>query len=245
VSIDELGRVQAYDLKTGGPVWSAGLSDAPREACALDGAPPALRVRTADDELHDLDLATGKKPQAAKGKIACRTVSASGAPMLGYRRITTHDFNRHRLPSSVSGMSVDHALVPEDGGTAFLLGSRAKGSSVPMVAAVKGGKVIWKELVPGVDPLTTSVEGPIAAAAAASGRVVVPYPMRDRSAGVRMACLDEASGRRVWDIEVHRGNQVEKGIVVADDAVYYASWSMLYAFDLIDGTLRFKVGTDQ
>jgi hypothetical protein len=37
-----------------------------------------------------------------------------------------------------------------------MLGAKRPGSGIPMIAAIKSGVVMWKDVVPGVNPLTAA-----------------------------------------------------------------------------------------
>jgi hypothetical protein len=70
------------------------------------------------------------------------------------------DFEEYRLPAlhDIDGLAAHRALVPSGPGPRFMLGSKAMGTSVAMVAAIGDKrKREWMDVVPGVDPLTTSV----------------------------------------------------------------------------------------
>lgn len=252
INVDELGKVQAFRVSNGTPAWSALLGEKARWFCADKDSV----IIEADDESYTrFDLATGKKgaPPPTSGRRArpaCASVYQSPhieeTPTT--RLIGWSDFSSYGLPElhATPGMSAHRALVPTDqkGGTSFLLGSKDKGTSVAMIAAVEGGTVKWKDVVPGVDPLTTDVNVTTILAAAGGGRVVVPYSYKHGKDGVRMACFDAKSGVRVWDTEVHTASDVETGITIEGGRVYYASWTALYVLSLADGKRAFMVGHD-
>lgn len=242
ISIDALGKVQAYDLRTGTPSWSALLGEKARRLCQGDGV---IVVETVDDAKHGLEPATGKRRELAKD-AACKTVPSSiqeEAP--GYRFARWHEFDELGLPGSheVEGMSVSGAIIPSGPGPRFLLGGRSKGSQVGMVAAVDKKKVLWKTVVPGVDPLTTRATG-VEAGAYEGGFLVVPYDMKDHKDGTRLACFEAATGKRLWDVQVHKKSQVSSGISISANDVFFASWTALYVFSLKTGQLRYMIGTE-
>ncbi len=249
ISVDDLGKVQAYRAKNGEPAWAALLGERARSLCAGDGF---VRIEATDRTLNDFDLATGRKLKSEpKPRKASKTEKCSSVPQsrsddgAGYSVIGWSEFSEHGLPGlhSDPSMAAHRALVTDDDKLGFMLGSKASGSSVPMIAAVQGRKVLWKDVVPGVDPLTTKVNVTTQAAAYANGRVVVPYSLSG-SNGIRMAAFDTASGKRIWDVSVHDKSQVSSGVQMSEKSVYYASWTALYVFDSETGKLRFRVGTD-
>ena len=243
ISVDSLGKAQAYDLRTGAPLWSAPLGEKAERVCQGDAL---IVVQTVDEAKHGLEPATGKKRELAKN-AACASVPTSHkdeAP--GYQIVGWWKFAELGLPQlhDVDGLSAHRALVPNGPGPRFLLGSRAKGSAVAMVAAVDKKKILWKEMVPGVDPLTTKVNVTTQEAGYVNGLLVIPYNMKDNDAGVRMACFDGATGKRLWDVLVHKKTQVAAGLGMSANDVFFASWTALYAISLKTGQQRFMLGTE-
>ncbi|HSQ68154.1 MAG TPA: PQQ-binding-like beta-propeller repeat protein [Polyangiaceae bacterium] len=249
VNVDELGKVQAFHLSNGTPAWSGLLGEKAKWFCA-DGS--SAIIEASDESYTRFDLATGKKatlPATGRKRPSCAPVYAS--PRTGetptFRLIDWPEFAANGLPElhATPGMSAHRALVPvaHGPGPSFLLGSKDKGTSVAMVAAVEGGKVTWKDVVPGVDALTTDVNVTTILAAAGDGRVVIPYGLRNEK-GVRMACFDAKSGTRLWDVQVHGASNVETGITVEAGRVYYTSWTALYVLSLADGKRLFTIGYD-
>ncbi|WP_437735657.1 outer membrane protein assembly factor BamB family protein [Sorangium sp. So ce1335] len=243
VSVDALGKAQAYDLRTGKPSWSVPLGEKAKRVCQGDGV---VVVETVDDAKHGLDPASGARRALAKD-AACKPVPSSNegeAP--GYQLVNSSRFDALGLPrvyGGVEGMTAHHALVPNGPGPRFLLGSRSKGSQVGMAAAVEKTKVLWKTVVPGVDPLTTSTSG-VDEAAYEGGHLVVPYDMKDHGEGTRLACFDGATGKRLWDVQIHKRSQVSHGISTSANDVFYATWTALYVFSLRTGELRYMIGTE-
>lgn len=242
ISIDGLGKAQAYDLRTGAPAWSVSLGEKPKRVCQGNGV---IVVETVDDAKHGLEPASGKRRELAKD-AACKPVPSSIADEApGYRLVSWSDFDELGLPAlhDVEGMSAHRALVPSGPGPRFMLGRRSKGSQVRMVAAVDKKKVLWKDVVPGVDPLTTRAMG-TEEAAYEGGLLVVPYDMNDHSQGTRLACFDGAAGKRLWDVQVHKRSQVSSGISVSANDVFFATWTAVYVISLKTGQLRYMIGTE-
>jgi LSD1 subclass zinc finger protein len=243
LSADSLGKLQAYDLRTGTPAWSALLGEKAKRMCQGDGT---IVVETVDEARRGFDPQTGKPRDVAKN-APCAIVQTSVADEApGYQLIGWWKLAEFGLPGlhDVDGISAHRALVPSGPGPRFLLGGRSKGSSVAMVAAVDKKKVLWKDVVPGVDPLTTDVNVTTQQAAYSNGLIVIPYSMKDHDGGVRMACFDGMSGKRLWDVEVHKKTQVSAGMNVSSDDVLYASWTALYVISLRTGKLRGVIGTE-
>ncbi len=249
VVVDNLGKIQAYRAKNGEPAWAALLGERAQSMCQGDGF---VRITASDRSTLELDIATGQKRKsepAPERRVApkpdCRSVPQAGRDDgAGFHIVTWSQFGTYGLPSINSDrtMSAHRALVADDG-HAFMLGSKSSGSSVAMIARVKKGKQLWKDVVPGVDPLTTTVNVTTQRAAYAAGRVVVPYDLAG-SRGVRMAAFDVESGRRIWDVAVHDKSQVTNGLQLSDRDVFFSTWTSLYVLDAATGKQRFRVGTE-
>jgi outer membrane protein assembly factor BamB len=240
LSVDSLGKVQAYDLHTGLPSWSTLLGEKAARICAMRGE---ISVETTDGAKHELDLTSGRKRQADEG--ACRPVFSSKREQTPEYQIIGWDrFRAFDLPSlhSIEGMSAHQALVPTSPGPRFLLGSRSPGSQVAMVAAIDHGQVLWRDVVPAVDPLTTTVNVTTQEGAYSERLLAIPYDMKDSTSGTRMACFDGTTGKRLWDVQVHKRTQVSNGIVASSTDVFFASWTALYVLSLKTGELRYMLG---
>lgn len=242
LSVDTLGKVQAYRANNGQPAWASLLGEEARAMCQGDGF---VRIRTSDDKDHDLSLVTGQK-LSDKSNSPCRT--APGTQMdsgIGYRLVGWGKFRDLGLPhlSDIPGMSAHRALVPDEGKRAFMLGTKTPGSQVAMVAAVEGKKLLWSTLVPGIDPMTTDVNVTTQIVAISGERLVVPYRLK-ASVGVRMAAFDTKTGNRLWDVPVHNHSNTMSGIAMTDKDVYFASWTALYVMRADTGEIRFRVGKE-
>ena len=142
------------------------------------------------------------------------------------------------------GMAAHRALTPTSPGLSFELGSREPGTQVAMVAAIENGKVLWKDIVPGIDPLNTDVNVTTILAASDGADVAIPYGMKGSTAGVRMACFEARSGKRLWDVQIHQKSNVDEGITIEAGRVYYASWTALYVLSVRDGKILYQLGHD-
>lgn len=115
---------------------------------------------------------------------------------------------------------------------------------VPMVAAVDPHKkVLWKDVVPGVDPLSTDVNVLGIEAAVIDGKLVVPYTMKDKAAGTRVACFAAATGERLWDVQALPKDSPSYGLAVAPERVFITSWfAGSVALSLQTGALEYRIG---
>lgn len=245
--VDELGKVQATRISNGTPAWAGLLSDKAESFCQ-DGSSAILEAE--DKTFTRFDLATGRKSAvdlAGKKRPSCAPVYESvpgGEETPKYRIIDWPDFHAHNLPelNYLPGMAAHRALTPTNPGISFELGTREPGTQVAMVAAIENGKVLWKDIVPGIDPLDTDVNVTTILAASDGTNVAIPYELKGRNAGARMACFEARSGKRVWDVQVHKASNVEKGITIEAGRVYYATWTALYVLSLKDGKILYELG---
>jgi len=238
---DELGVVQAFRLDSGKLAWKSKLPDKPSVICQ-DGN--QVVIEAIDATLTGFALDSGQSKGLPEG-THCRSVySNKDDHRPEYNVVERYHFERTGLSIKVDGMDVVRALVPAQGRVVFPLGSREKGTSVAMIAAVSDKQVLWKTLVPGIDPLQTSFSSSAAKASYAAARLVVPYAMHERSEGVRMAAFDTSTGQRLWDKEVCKNSCEMYGMASSSDTVYLATGLIVYALNLVDGTPRFHVGVE-
>jgi len=243
VSVDALGKAQAYDLRTGNPAWSALLGEKARAACEGKGL---IVIETADELRHGLDPATGKKSEVAKGTPCTAVFSSESDTAPGYRIVDWPEMQKLGIPrlGDIPGITAHRALVPDGPGPRFMLGQRDKGTAVAMVAAVgEGKKVLWKDVVPGVDPLTTDVNVLGIEAAYIDGKLIVPYSMKGHDAGSRVACFATATGERLWDVQALLENDNSYGIAVSPESVFITAWfEATVVLSLKTGELQYRLG---
>jgi hypothetical protein len=247
LAVDELGKIQATHIANGLPAWAGLLSDKAESFC-LDGT--SAIIEAGDKTYTRFDLATGRKSAVELGsakKPTCTQVYGGDRETTPrYRIVDWPDFRARNLPelNHLPGMAAHRALVPAQPGLSFELGTREPGTQVAMIAAIQDGKVLWKDIVPGVDALSTDVNVTTIIAASDGTNVVIPYGMKSGQNGVRMACFDAKSGKRVWDVQIHKSSNVQRGIAIEAGRVYYSSWTKLYVLSLQDGKALYDIGYD-
>lgn len=240
VAVDALGKVQAFDLKTGGPTWSALLGEKPDSMCADAGA---IVITTADEARHGIDPQSGKPREPGKPADCAVVYSSERDVSPTHRIIDWPHFEKNHLPSlnSVDGISAHRALIPTGPGPRFLLGAKDKGTQVPMAAAVGDKrKILWKEVVPGVDPLTTDTNVTTVQGGFGNGVLVVPYSLNDHNT-VRMAALSADTGARLWDVQI-TGSPFSDGLEVTSDKIFHAIGSVMEVRALKTGELLYTIG---
>lgn len=243
ISVDALGKVQAYDLRSGTPAWSALLGEKGQRVCESAGT---IVIETADDERHGLDPTTGKKRALAKGAPCTPVFSSDKDIAPGYRIVNWPEMEKLGIPrlSDIPGITAHRALVPDGPGPRFMLGQRDKGTAVAMVAAVdQHKKVLWKEVVPGVDPMTTGVNVLGIEAAYIDGKLLVPYALKDHNAGTRIACFAADTGQRLWDVQAQPKDGTSYGMAVSPESVFLTAWfDGTVVLDLKTGVPRYRLG---
>jgi outer membrane protein assembly factor BamB len=246
---DDLGKVQTWRIARGKPAWTGQLTGKMASVCA-DGSSAVLEA--SDKTFTRFDLATGNQSAVdlgGKERPSCSPVYASavgGLETPTYHTIDSRDFNAYQLPDRqpVPGMNARAALVPTHTGLVYVLGSRDAEPSVAMVAAVESGKVLWKDIVPGVDPEDAEANVTSFVGASDGTNVVIPYSLRDSHEGVRMAAFVGRTGKRLWDVEVYKGKAGSHGITMEAGRVYYASSSTLYVLSAANGKVLYQLGNE-
>ena len=243
ISVDALGKVQAYDLHSGHPAWSALLGEQAKSICEGAGI---IVIETADEQRHGLDPVSGKHHELKQDGPCAPVYSSDRDVAPGYRIISWTEMKKLGLPemNEVEGITAHRALVPNGPGPRFMLGQRAKGTAVAMVAAVdEHKKVLWKDIVPGVDPLTTDVNALSIEAAVIDGKLVVPYALKDHDAGTRIACFAAATGERLWDVQALPKDDNSHGIAVSPERVFMTSWfDSAVVLSLQTGEVQYQLG---
>jgi len=243
IVVDELGKIQAYNLASGKPAWNSTASERAEVICESEGQ---LVVKGRDDKLSGFTLGSGERRSLPLG-TQCRNVFSSNndqAP--GYSIVDETGLKSVYLVTGpeLDGFSPSHTLVPREGNFAFSYGTQTEGSSVAMVAAVANKRAVWKSIVPGVEPLRTTVNASTQKATHVPGRLALPYDMTDTAEGVRMVAFDTANGQRLWDVQVHERDYDLLGLSSCPDTVYLSTGKRLYALDWTNGSQRFRIGPD-
>jgi outer membrane protein assembly factor BamB len=140
-------------------------------------------------------------------------------------------------------------LVDKVTGNTIALGYREPGTRTPMAALYKldnpkkkKATALWMANVSSVNPLTVK-EGAPEKGAAAQGRVLVPYGLQGSDAGGKLSCLDESTGRILWDVPIPRSDTGSVGGVTASQHHAFVShWTYLDIFQLVDGAHKMTIG---
>ncbi|MFO8074239.1 MAG: PQQ-binding-like beta-propeller repeat protein [Polyangia bacterium] len=100
----------------------------------------------------------------------------------------------------------------------------------------------WMTAIPAVDPMTVRPGAPDAATISV-GRLVAPYQTAGRQSGWRLAALDVASGRNLWDVAIPSSDTGQVWAVTASDRQVFASIGIaLHVFELATGQHSITIG---
>lgn len=237
----------AVSLKDGAIRWRTRLGEKVEQICAGDAR--SVRVRTADERLWPVALASGKAGEAEQGGAGCEPLPQDNPresqPHRGVQRTDLQHVN-------IEGMDVDVALRHVPSGATVALGARHPGTEVPMVACYRLLKPPPPEVVnepspPGLQEKLARALGPDKAQAALDA---LKHRRLSRRAEVRAPTLElvwkaDVPGVDPFTVETDaveptKADLNDKVLVVAyetkQDDVY-----RLTAFELKSGKRRWDV----
>jgi serine/threonine-protein kinase len=236
IVVDSDGLARGFDLSQGQQGWQAQLDDQATEICAHD--PQHVLVMTSSGGAQRLDLATGATASVPAGTSCLRHLDAhieySGG---GY--FPSGLVQRLEAAPEVPGMNAESAWLEPSSSIVLVLGTRAQGEAVPMVAAARGEQLLWSQAVPGSTPGRASRETP-SAADLVGDRLAVAYSLR--SGGHRLAAFELASGRQLWDVEIPDEQGRVRSVQIDSNRVVVTHWCWLDVFDLASGSRLLRIG---
>ncbi|MCK9459070.1 MAG: PQQ-binding-like beta-propeller repeat protein [Proteobacteria bacterium] len=252
VVADTTGVLRAFSAYNGQLVWTAMLGERADRICGAGAG--YVRVETTDKRSLTVVLATGQVTPTGTVErgTPCVGVQAPDRDESLYSRLAggTWDEGGVKNPE-IPGMDVEVVAVDAVTGAYVALGVKSPGTRVPTAALYDPRTVTekkpqaaprWMTAIPAVNPLTVQ-EGDPETAAIAQGRLIVPYALQGSEAGWRLACLEVASGRSLWDVPIPNASSGSMGKVVASDRqVFLSHWTWLDVFDLGTGQHRMTIG---
>jgi outer membrane protein assembly factor BamB len=243
------GELRAYGVRDGKKRWSSSLPEKATGFCKAE-RPGDVRVRLADQRSSHVRLSDGQasaaSPQPAppahgprgkekEGEACVRLASddgKTGDP--GYELRSAGSFD-----VAVEGMSV-RAELQRAGGPKIVFGTREKGTSVPMIAAVfEDASRNWKSDLAGTRPLETGPFAPELGAVTTS-RAFTEYGYTDIMKPHALVCFD-LGGHRQWET-VLPGKDPLSAIQATDQRVFVSQWGRLSAYDAASGKVLFSIG---
>lgn len=220
------------------PARSVELGERASRIC--DGGVGVAVVETRDERAHAISLDTMAVQPGAR--IEPCTTGAS-VPSAVIRRLNSWaddmkgDFLRRKEKDQlrIDGMKAEEVLRISTG-EQVVLGSKAPGTAVPMIALLRGESVAWTRPIPADEPLRARLPSQRVVTADALG-VLVVY----EHAGVEtIAAFALADGRRTWEAAIPGANI--RAMVPVQDRVYVVLDASLAVFDRETGALRHNIG---
>jgi hypothetical protein len=243
ITVDALGKVRAFDAKTGEADWTAKIAERAETLCAGKGF---VGIPTQDQGFSAFDDRTGKPEKAAK-REACAPIPTTERDVEAESFIAGWaEFDEVGLPDDsphfIKGYSAHYALVPRAGKIRYLLGEKQPGSGVPMIIAHDDKKQLWVTELPKEEPLNAEPFRGTVVAGYGRGKLVVVYE-RKNDEGLRLSCLDGESGKHEWDVAVPKNpGDVPSGIAVSKHSVFFTTWTHLHVYSLKSGKARYSIG---
>jgi PQQ-like domain len=225
------GETSGWGLRDGKVRWTGSLPEKTKSLCKGD-RPGEVVAQLADGTSATIRLADGHATAPTPGARPC-------VRLPGDAKDADPGFEfQDSMSSSVPGMTVTAALV-RPGSPRILLGSRAVGTNVPMIAAVfPDASRNWKSELPSTDRLEAQASFPVAGGLT-STRACTTYTLSGASR--TMAVCFDLAGHRLWESPVAPHDPVSA--VQSDDRrVYVSQWNQLNVFDAVTGAPAYTVG---
>ncbi|WP_147443998.1 outer membrane protein assembly factor BamB family protein, partial [Corallococcus sicarius] len=230
------------EAKTGKPLGSVPLSDAPERLCVPSGDTESVWVEVLDEQHLLLNTRTGTARPAPRAPPNCVTPPLS-ARTCGMGRpvgLTTTCESTDELPSDIRGFTARYIFRAGD----FLVatGIRSPGTGVPLVAVFEKGHTtpLWHGNVADTDP-THLRDMPPETAELDGDSVYFLYELAQQG-GFHLIRRDARTGAVRWDVPVPR-SKVGSGpsaLWIHAGRVYVPHWTWLDVFEAETGHL---VGT--
>jgi hypothetical protein len=232
-------KLRGFDATTGKQRFAGDLPERVAEVCE---AGRTFRLRTADAKLHVIDPTTGALTADAPLPRAndAQPCAPAWSTFATFGRLVRPDDS---AKVRVEGMTTSTALRFDSGALpALLLGSRAQGSAVPMLAGVRDGRTLWKLELPSTAPLEVHPGDPEAVTIAAA-RAYASYE-RNSTRGFTVVALALANGERHWEAAIPRERDASVALRASERHVFAKADFSLYALSATDGRLLWRVGWD-
>lgn len=229
ITVDASGNVQAYSARNGSVLWKRSFGMKTNELCA---GPGLVGVMTRDLQMRALSLDSGADMQSAPRSDCRPTWDSPGAGSPEHRV----EPGPHK--TDIAGVIWDSTLVPAGGDRVFHLGKGASTGNAMVAAVSADGKLLWKGLVPAIDPELT--DGALPVSHYAAGRLVLIYSTEFSHGPLRATCLDAESGKRRWDIAIP---DISHNAIAVSEKVFYIleGSGRLVARAMADGSVLWAV----
>jgi outer membrane protein assembly factor BamB len=243
------GELRAFGVHDGKKLWTGSLPEKSAGFCKGD-RPGDVRIRLADQRIAIVRLSDGQAVGApapppppsrgGRGKEkdvdSCARIASddgkAGEPGYEVRSAGLYEV-------AVEGMTV-RGVLQRSGGPRIALGTREKGTSVPMIAAVfDDPSRNWRSDLAGTRPLETGPFAPELGAVTTS-RVFTEYGYTDIGKPHSLVCFD-LGGHRQWETGLSSKSPISS-IQGTDQHVLVSQWSRLSVYDASTGKALFAIG---
>jgi outer membrane protein assembly factor BamB len=234
---DARGHAFGLGLHDGKLRWKTTVSERVVRMCGE--ANHVVRLTLADETVHRLHADDGTARVQAEDDAAptssdtCQPIALDRSGGVFSRLSLAHDVE-------VPGMRV-HAVIGSSSALRIALGSRAKGTSVPMIAVLDGKKVRWSSDAPAGDLLRVSPFAP-EHAVVAGDRVFMIYGMDSGTVPHHVVAFDVDNGRRLWDVPLADRMPIG-GMEASANRLFVAQWGHLEALDPETGKRLYAIGS--
>lgn len=245
------GTLHALAVRTGKAQWKAALGERVETFCT--GAAGKTRVRTQDGVTHEIDLASGNVSPSSEACLRRRREGPVGANWIDASEMGmawSSDSPESQALRAAFGLGQAEyeviskhpnfqltSVMTRAGSPVIVLGYRAPGTSVQQVGAYAKGKLLWLSDFAPTQPLTAT-QGTPELVTLAPARVLIAY---EQSGRFHVACLDETNGRRLWDVALAEGAEVDK-LTASNRHVFATGGWKLRALALASGEQVFEIG---
>ena len=228
-------RLHFLDLRTGTELATLNLTDRV-ECMTIDQG--RVRLIQADEKSLYVDPTNRSTTVIPKQEVRKRWDD----PNCERKSVERKGKSRVQAPS-VDGFEAYRVLT--DGAEAVAAGKKSPGTPVPQVVGFepKSRRVLWRQILPSVDPNTVDASSALAGDLAGH-RYVGVYPVGSETH--RLTAFDSRSGARLWDVKLRNIFAVDRidDIVVTDQFVYVVRTNSLDVLEAKSGKLIGAVGDD-
>jgi outer membrane protein assembly factor BamB len=242
------GELRAFGVRDGKKLWTSSLPEKPAGFCHGDHS-GEVRVRLVDQRFAQVRRNDGQAAPAAAPAPSARAPHGKEKETEPCVRLASDDggagdpgteVRSGSRDITVEGMSI-HSVLQRPGGPKVALGTRDRGTSVPMMAAVFDGDPSrnWKSDLAGTRPLETGPFAPEHAALTAS-HAFTDYAYSDISKPHTLVCFD-LGGHRQWETPLPSRDPIGS-IQATEEHVFVSQWGRITAYDASTGKTLFAIG---
>jgi hypothetical protein len=241
--VDGEANATAYDLDDGKKKWEKSMGERAKRVCVHDD--DAL-VELADETRWLVSIDSGKKKKADPKTPCTRVWGTHSTPdtAAAFDRFNRFDRRFGSTEQSVpafEGMTVSESF-PAPGNLTIALGTKDKGTRIPMVGVARGEKVLWNSVVPEEDAMKAQKSAPDIAAADGK-RLYVAFDGTG-SQPTRIAAFELESGDRLWERDAPHSEEHSKvdAFVPMGKRLAISHWTWLTVLSAKSGKEKLTVG---